>query len=151
GIDEPGDLAKLLGAITLLCKAIQQAAAGVRPAPEPAQFGLILEEVGDVAEHALHEFGGRHRLAIGAPEAGGHHVLDLSGLAIRELDLHPFRAFARRLAALGAEFRRRLLADARALATIRADARRGLLADARLLAAFRAGVFDDLLGRPVPL
>jgi hypothetical protein len=63
-----------------------QLGARIRHAPESAEFILVLEELGQLAEEGLEKLVGRHRRAVLVPEAGHHHVLNHPGLAVCESD-----------------------------------------------------------------
>ena len=62
-----------------------------RRAPEGAQFGLVLEELRQLAEEHFHELLRGHRRAVGMPEGRRHHVLDGALLAVGELHLDLLR------------------------------------------------------------
>ena len=87
GVDDLLHLGQLLAAEAFLGEPLQELRPRVGRAPERAQFGLVLEELGQLAEEHLHELLRRHRRAVGMPERRRHHVLDGALLAVGELDL----------------------------------------------------------------
>ena len=107
-----------------------------------AKFGFVLEELGQLAEEQFQELLGRHGRAIGMPERGGHHVLDVARLSVGQLYLDASSslavAAARPLAAFGAWFWR---AFARRFAANRAWLRLGRFANAGPFAALGARLF----------
>ena len=69
GVDDLLHLGQLLPPKPFSASPCKQLLARVRRAPEGAQFGLVLEELGQLAEEHLHELLRRHRRAVGMPEA----------------------------------------------------------------------------------
>lgn len=141
GVDQFADFGQGFDAIALVFQAFEQLLAGVRAPPEGAEFVFVLEQRGQIAVQTLDELGGGNGGAVGAPEAGGAHVLDAAFLAVGQLDaqLAALGADAGVLAADLARFGRVFLAHAGSLAADAAWVRRRDSAGARLVAAAFAG------------
>ena len=86
GVDNLLHFGELVVAEALIGKAFRSFHAGVGSAPEGAEFGFVLEEIGQLAEEHFHELLRGHGRAVGMPEGGGHHVLDGAGFAVGEFD-----------------------------------------------------------------
>ena len=67
-----------------------------------------MEELRQFAEEEFEELLGRHWRAVGVPEGGGHHVLDVAGFSVGEFYLDSALSFAvataGRVAAVGTRF-----------------------------------------------
>ena len=100
GVDDLLHLGHLLRAEALFGQALQQFCPRVRCAPEGAQFGFVLEKLGQLAEEHFHELLRGHGRAVGMPEGRHHHVLDGARLAVGEFDLD-FLAGAEVVSGLG--------------------------------------------------
>jgi hypothetical protein len=61
----------------------------IRGAPQPAQFGFVLEEGWQFAVEQFHELLGRHRAPVGVPEAGTEGIFDLAFLTIGQFYFDP--------------------------------------------------------------
>ena len=138
GVDDALHFDQLIMAETFSGEGFKQLGAGVRGAPDGSQFGFVVEEFREFAEQHFHELLRRHRRAVGMPEAGHHHVLDVAGFAVGEFDLCPLLLLADALQ-LAADFARFFRAFARAFAAVGAGFRVWPFAAAGALAAGRTG------------
>ncbi len=85
-INEAADFGELLVAVAPFGESFEEGLTGVGLTPELAQFGLIFEQVGDVAEKLFDEFGGGDGFTFGTPKAGLHRVLKGALFAVGEPD-----------------------------------------------------------------
>src|ERR1035441_3200826 len=69
------------------CTVFQRACPASRRLPDSAQFVFVFEELGQLAKQQFHELLCRHGRAVGMPERGANHLLDVAGLAVGKL--HP--------------------------------------------------------------
>ena len=82
GVDDFLHLGELRFAEALFRQSFEEFGAGIRPAPQVAQFLFVSEEVRQVPEKHFHELLRGHGRAVGMPETGAHHVLDGAFLAV---------------------------------------------------------------------
>ncbi len=137
GLNELLHRHQLLVAEILVSQTLEQFCPRVGGAPEGAEFGFALEEVGQLAEEQFHELLCRHWRAVRVPERRQHHVLDGALLPVGQFHFHlPLLladarqlpadlarllwTFARGLAALGTRLGRRHFTGARILPALRA-------------------------------
>lgn len=86
GIDDFLHLSQLVFAEAFFRQSGQKTGTGVRGAPDGAKFFFVVEELREFAEEKFHELLGGHGSAVRMPEAGDHHVLDVTGFAVSQLD-----------------------------------------------------------------
>ncbi len=84
GVDDLLHFRELVVAEAFFGEAFEEFFAGVGGAPERAELFFAGEEFGEVAEEHGHELLCGHGGAVGMPEGGDHHVLDLAFFSVGE-------------------------------------------------------------------
>ena len=146
GVNDFLHLGQLVVAETFFGQSLQELGPRVRRTPQLRKFFFVMEKVGQLAKKHFHELLRGHRRAVGMPERGRHHVLDVAFLAVGEFHFR-FVFFCRRNGACRKPGM--VLSDIRTeLAAHRARLWRLHFADTRPLTALRARFF--FRSRPIP-